>query len=104
MNKLNKRGASIIPLTFTFFLFNLLVFIMISAFAMDGVAVGSKGSYSDSSLDGNVTGSTLDVADVSFFSKYTNTLFNMPWYVHTLLVSINAFMLIIIIAGWVRGV
>ena len=83
-------------------LFNVFVFILVSAFAMDDTTIGESSNVYVS-LNESGEGLPGDIASSSFFDKFTLVIWDLPWWFNVFLVFVNLLMIPIVILAWVRG-
>lgn len=93
-------------LTIGFVIFNLILFLVVGAFATDGVQISSNAQNIQNSL-GSINQSasegSMHYSDVSFISKIWITFSNLPSWFNTLIITIEALLVIVIILAWLRG-
>jgi len=84
-------------------LFNVFIFILISAFAMDDVAIG-QASNVEIALNSSGEGVPSTIQGTSFLSRFTISLFDiLPWWVSVFVLFVNLILIPITILAWVRG-
>ena len=108
-NKLfkNRKAQSVLPYTIGFVLFNVFVFILIASFARDPLVnpIGSSGYGEINANESETSDSEFTYLEgASFFSRFTMTFFDLPWWILAFITMVNFILLPIIIMGWIRGV
>lgn len=100
----NKKANFAPVVTTGLVLFNVFVFILVSAFAADSSTIGTSNNIYDSVDEVNTTYDTTTVSKPSFISRFTLVLFDLPWWFQTFLFFVNVLLIPITILAWVRGV
>lgn len=83
-------------------LFNVIVFVLITAFAMDDIAIG-RTSNVYSSINSSGQGLPGDVSEPSFLERFGIVMWGLPWWLNTFVIFVNALLIPITILAWVRG-
>lgn len=98
-----RRSQVAISMALFYVMFNVLLFIIISAFGQDGIVVGKSGG---TSLNIN-TSSTEDVSSVkatSWLSGFGNSITGMPWWLSLIFVLFETGGLALTIYALIRGI
>ena len=100
----NRKASNFAPLVTTgVVLFNVFLFIIISAFASDSVSVGTANNIYGDIDEVNATYDTTSVAKPSFLSGFAMTISNLPWWFNVFVVFVNLLLIPITVLAWVRG-
>ena len=100
----NKKASNFAPLVTTgIVLFNLIIFILVSAFASDDTHIGTSNDIYSSIDEVNTTYDILDVSKPSFFDKFFLVIFDLPWWIQVFIFFVNVILIPITILAWVRG-
>jgi len=100
-----KRAQSAMKMTIFYIIFNLLIIIMITAFAYDSVDIGSSDDDLDIQLNDSAGSTDFHVSDAdSWFSRFTVALFNLPWWASLLFTTYQLAGLSLIIYALIRGI
>jgi len=100
----SSKKANFAPLVTTgVILFNVFVFIIISAFASDDTLVGTASNVYDSIDEVNSTYDTTTIQKPSFLSRFFITIFDLPWWLQVFVFFVNIILIPITILAWVRG-
>lgn len=83
-------------------LFNIIVGVLISAFAMDDVAIGKTGSIYNP-INNTGEGESGDISDPGMFARFVITIYSMPWWVNIFIIFANVILLPLTILAWARG-
>ena len=83
-------------------LFNVFIFILISAFAMDDIAIGRTNNMYES-VNESGGGLPADISESGFMGNFITILFSLPWWLDVFVWYANFALLGIVIFAWVRG-
>lgn len=100
----NKKASNFAPVVTTgVVLFNVFIFVLVSAFATDSATVGTADNIYGDIDEVNDTYNTINVAKPSFLSNFTIVLFGLPWWFQVFIFFVNVLLIPITILAWVRG-
>lgn len=107
-----KKGQIAAHLLIGLLLFDILWYVILGSFALDGVDIGGQSNvyYADVNVSGSDAGlGTGDVYDstgeaYTWIARFFINVFNLPWWLNVFVVGLNTVGLVVIIAAWLRGV
>jgi hypothetical protein len=82
--------------------FNVILFIIISAFGQDSVTIGTA-SGSTVSLNSSTSEDTTTVKATGWLSGFVTQINNFPWWFNTLFAMLEISFLALLIYGLIRG-
>lgn len=98
----DKKAGFAPTVTTAIVLFNLFVFIIITAFAMDDVSVGRAGDvYSELNESGDID--TSSVAEIGFLKRFWIIMWDLPWWFNIFVIFVNLILIPICVLAWIRG-
>ena len=74
-------------------LFNIVIFILITAFATDDLAIGQASNVYDAD----------DTSETTFLNRFWVIIWDLPWWLNVFLVFVNLMLIPITIFAWLRG-
>ena len=83
-----------------FIFFNVLLFILISAYGLEGVDIGTSGT---NALNYDTNNTQMTASAPSVLSGFYTTISDLPWWLDVLLVTFEVSMGGLILYGLVRG-
>lgn len=98
-----RRSQMAISMAIFFVLFNVLLFIIISSFGMEGIDVGTSGGTS-LSINSSTGADVTSAHATSWLGGFSNSLSNMPWWVNLFLVLFETGGLALTIYALIRGI
>jgi len=83
-------------------LFNVIIFVLITAFASDDMAIGQASNvYEEIDETGNID--DVNVKDVGFMERFWIILWDLPWWINVFVIFMNVLLIPITIFAWIRG-
>lgn len=84
-------------------MYNMILFILIAAFAMDGVSIGQASNTFTTVNESGVDNPT-DISESSFLTRFWVSIWDLPWWFNMFaVVFVNLILLPITVFAWIRG-